>query len=95
MVTANMRQVEGIIGVSTEPIRRLIRGAPMYGQSIEVTAEQDHFASMGALYLFGSVLDQFFGVYSSMHTFTRFQIKEPITGETFTWPERMGTKWLI
>ena len=95
MVTANLRQIEGIIGVYTEPIRRLIRGAPMYGQNIEVTAEQDHFASMGALYLFGSVLDQFFGVYSSMHTFTRFQIKEPITGETFTWPERMGTKWLI
>ncbi len=95
VVTTNSRQIEGIVGVSTKPARRLVRGVLMRGQSIEVVARGDHFASLGALYLFGSVLDHFFAVYSPMHTFTHFHLKESTTGDAFTWPERMGSRPLL
>jgi type VI secretion system protein ImpG len=92
---SNLRQIEGIVAVSTKPVRRLVRGAVMIGQSVEVVAEGDHFASLGALYLFGSLLDRFFALYAPMNTFTRFLLKEFRTGETLTWPERMGTRPLL
>jgi len=92
---ANLRQIEGIRGVSIEPASRFIRGAFMRGQSIEVVAQGDHFASLGALYLFGSLLNGFFALYSPMHSFTHFRLRESKTGETFTWPERMGARALL
>ncbi len=91
----SLRQIEGIVGVSTKPVRRLVRGAVMHGQSVEVVAKGDHFASLGTLYLFGSLLDRFFALYAPMNTFTRFLLKEFRTGETLTWPERMGTRPLL
>lgn len=92
---SNLRQIEGITAVSVKPARRLVRGAFMSGQSVEVVAEAHHFASLGALYLFGSLLDRFFALYGPMNTFTQFHLKEFKTGETLTWPERMGTKPLL
>ena len=91
----NLRQIEGITAVSTKPVRRLVRGAVMNGQSVEVVASADHFAGLGTFYLFGSLLDRFFALYGPMNTFTHFHLKEFTTGETLAWPERMGTRPLL
>lgn len=94
-ISANLREIEGIRDLAVSPIRRLFRGNMVQGQSIEITISKDHFASMGNLLLFCSVLDHFFGAYSAMHSFTQLKLKESVTGEVFTWPQRMGTRCLV
>jgi type VI secretion system protein ImpG len=95
VVAGNLRIIDGISDVSVTPVRRLVKGSFVMGQEIQVTANKNYFAGLGGLYLFGTVLNHFFGVYSAMHTFTRFTLRESATGETFRWSERMGTKPLI
>ena len=94
MIAANIKRIEGIQDFRVVPADRLIRGMIMRGQEIEMTARQDHFAGFGDLYLFGCVLDLFFGVYSSINTFISFKLKESLTGETIIWPTRMGDRLL-
>ncbi len=94
-VAANLKRIDGILDFRVSPADRLIRGRLMRGQVLEMSCRQDHFAGLGGLYLFGSVLDLFFGVYASMNTFTQFRIKDTISGETLLWPARMGDRALI
>ncbi|MCX8021881.1 MAG: type VI secretion system baseplate subunit TssF [Syntrophorhabdaceae bacterium] len=94
-VAANLRKLDGISQLSISPVHRLIKGNLLTGNNIQITADKEHFAGLGGLYLFGSVLDRFFSMYCPMHTFIKLSIKESITGEIFTWPERMGTRLLI
>ena len=89
-ITANLKRVEGIVAVTARPADSLVRGFLVRGREIEIQARQDHFASTGDLVLFGSVMDRFFSEYSSINSFTRFRIREMITGETFKWPDKVG-----
>ncbi len=94
-VLANQKRVEGIERVSYRVEDRLVSGVPMRGQKIKLALRQDHFASLGDLYLFGRVLDHFFGVYGAMNTFTQLEIEESLSGEVFQWPPRVGDRPLI
>ena len=89
-IAANLKRVEGIDDVSARPADTLVRGVLVRGQEITLTARKDHFASLGDLLLFGTVLDRFFSEYSSLNSFTRLRVKEMISGETFAWPEKAG-----
>ena len=94
-ITANLKRVEGISGVSAKPADRLAYGFMLRGQEITLTLQKDCFASLGDLYIFGCVVDEFFSEYSSMNSFTQLRIKETISGETFIWPEKIGNRPLI
>jgi len=94
-VTANLKRVEGISDISISPADRLVHGLMLRGQEIILTIRQDHFASLGDLYIFGSVMDEFFSEYASMNSFTHLKIKETISGEILEWPERIGDRPLI
>lgn len=94
-IAANLRRIDGITDLSIVPADRLSNGVMLRGQTIEITARQDHFAGMGDLYLFVAVLDLFLAVYSGFNSFTQLKLKESISGETFTWPVRMGDRILL
>ncbi|MBT8490039.1 MAG: type VI secretion system baseplate subunit TssF, partial [Deltaproteobacteria bacterium] len=91
-IAANTRRVDGIIDVRTIPVDRLVSGYMMRGQEIRMKLRQDYFASPGDMFLFGSVMDYFFGVYSSMNSFIHLVIEESTTGETYSWPPRVGDR---
>jgi len=93
-LAANMKRIEGILDLRTEAYDRLFRGRIMRGQKIEMSVRHDHFAGIGDLYLFGCVMDRFFSAYSSMNTFTQFNMKEVQTGEIFQWPIKTGERTL-
>ena len=92
---ANEKRVEGILNLEVENINRLVDGFLMKGRRITMTLNRDNFAGMGDLYLFGSVLNHFFSVYSAINSFIQLEIKEKITGETFSWPMMLGNRPLI
>ncbi|MBW2093719.1 MAG: type VI secretion system baseplate subunit TssF [Deltaproteobacteria bacterium] len=94
-VLANQKRLNGIEAVSTVQKDRIVNGAIIRGQEIELGMRQDHFAGPGDLFLFGSILDQFLGAYATINTYTRLSIHESIKGETFLWPPRLGNHTLI
>ncbi len=94
-VAANIKRIEGIIGFEVKPTDRLTAGYVMRGQISEMTVRRDSFAGFGDMYLFGAVMDLFLGVYASMNTFMQFRINESLSGESFTWPARIGDRPLI
>jgi len=92
---ANEKRIAGIEKVEAKGSNRLVSGIMMRGQEISLRLRQDHFASLGDLFLFGSMLDYFLGVYASMNTYTRLQAEEVQTGERYQWPARVGDRFLI
>ncbi|MBN1290603.1 MAG: type VI secretion system baseplate subunit TssF [Candidatus Latescibacteria bacterium] len=94
-ISANMKRIDGIEKFIVTPVDRLDGGQVIRGQKIDITARVDHFACLGDLYIFISVLDLFLGMYSSMNSFMQLTLKDSITGEAFTWPARLGDRPLI
>lgn len=92
---ASLKRIDGIQDVRVTPADRIVNGMVMRGSDIEMTVRRDHFAGSGDLWLFGAVMDAFFGVYGSLNSFTRFTIKDSISGETHRWPPRLGDRPLI
>jgi len=89
-VLANQKRINGIENVNATQKDRIVSGAVVRGQEIDLKMRQDHFASPGDLFLFGSVLDHFLGAYATINTYTRLGIHESIKGETYLWPPRLG-----
>ena len=94
-VLANEKRINSIKKIETKNIEQLINGSITKGLEIRLIISQSHFAGAGDFYLFGMILDMFFGLYSSINTFTKLVIKEIDTGETFTWNPRLGSRQLI
>lgn len=92
---ANQKKVAGIVAVATRTSDRLVDRVIMRGREIQLNLRQDHFAGAGDLFLFGSVLDYFLGLYASLNTFTQLTVKEAQKGEVYQWPPRIGEHPLI
>jgi len=89
-VLANQKRINGIEKVTATQKDRIVNGAMIRGEEIDLKMRQDHFASPGDLFLFGSILDHFLGAYATINTYTRLSIHESIKGETYLWPPRLG-----
>ncbi len=94
-ISSNRKRLDGIESFTVKPQNRLIRGHMMRGQKILVVARSDHFAGLGDFCVFGTVLDNFFSEYCSLNTFTQFDLTDSVSGETYAWPIRVGSKPLI
>jgi type VI secretion system protein ImpG len=67
----------------------------MRGLQITLSLRGDHFASAGDLFLFASVLDEFFAGYVSLNTFTRLTVYELNRGESIQCQPRLGQQPLL
>jgi type VI secretion system protein ImpG len=92
---AHRRRIGGIESVQTTISNRLVSGIMMRGQEIQMRLRQDHFASQGDLFLFSCVLDNFFGCYASINSYTSLIVQEAIKGNVYRWPERLGNRHLV
>ena len=94
-IAANKKRINGILNLEISPADRLVSGYVMRGREIRMKLRQDHFASVGDMFLFSTVMDYFFAVYSSMNAFTQLVVEETITGEIYKWPPRIGERFLV
>ena len=92
---ANRKRVESIDEVRLSRKNRFIRGVLLRGTEILVRVRGDGFADLADLNLFGTVLNEFLSVYATINTFTKLQIENALTGDSLSWPERLGTQTLI
>ena len=93
--SAHARQIEGLRNLSYRPVvRRVPVSGPMsYGRGLEVSLTLDDaaFEGLGIVPL-ASVLEQFFGRYVSLNSFTQTRLFSASRGEIKTWPVRLGRR---
>jgi type VI secretion system protein ImpG len=92
---AAMRQVEGVRGVSYQPVvRRLPMIGPIsYGRGLEIQVTVDEASFEGASVIsLGAVLERFFSRYVSINSFTQMRLQSSARGAVKTWPVRVGAR---
>lgn len=91
--------IDGILRVSSRRVvgRTAGHGASSFSRGIEVTVEFDEEKYVGTgVFLFASVLERFFALYSSINSFSQFVAKTQQTkGDLRRWPPRAGEELLI
>lgn len=93
------KQISGIVSVSSR--RHFTRVASEYGVGfargtrVEIEFDEEQFSGSGA-YLFASVLEKFFGLYTSMNSFTQLVARSRQRKEALEeWEPRAGQSMLI
>lgn len=94
-VLAGIKRAEAVADMKVVTTNRLVGGIMMRGQLIEMKLDPAGFASMGDMYLFGSVLDSFLAGYAAVNCFTRLGVEDVYKKERFEWPARIGERYLL
>lgn len=92
---ASQHRLHGLDGIETSPCERLYYGVPVRGLKTTLSMKESCFANEGDMYIFLSVLNEFFAVYSSLNSFHELQAKGLEQGEVYRWAPRLGQQPLI
>jgi len=87
---ANRLLLEGISKVEVTPALHLFRGDPVRGVGVNVELNEDGFAGEGDVYLFGTLLHEFFSLYASLNSFSQLTVRGTKFGEVYKWPPKAG-----
>ncbi len=96
---AGDRQINGIHSLESTPIHARVRTEHgisfARGHRIDLIFNEDEFAGAG-IYLLASVLERFFGLYTSMNSFTTLRARSlQRKGDVREWAPRAGWKSLV
>jgi type VI secretion system protein ImpG len=94
------KMIEGILRVRCERVPGRLpgkKGGLCHGIKVQVHFDESQFLGSG-VFLFGSVLDRFLGMYASVNSFTRLAAtseQRRNQGEIWQWPARVGEKAML
>ncbi|CAM3134174.1 type VI secretion system baseplate subunit TssF [Pseudomonas floridensis] len=91
---ASQHLLKGLEAISHQPVDRLFKGHPVRGVRTELIINPDGYEGEGALFLFASVLNEFFALYASLNSFHELNVKST-HGEYYEWAPRMGFQPLL
>ena len=91
---ANNRRISSIINVRAEPGEIPYQGSVIRGMDVTLEVVRENFEDDGDIYLFGSMMKEFLGLYVSINSFVRLKIVSYQTKEElFEWvPEIMSDR---
>jgi type VI secretion system protein ImpG len=92
---ANTRRLAGIREVRSRPAHLVLRDGVVRGTEVTVELQEDHFAGEGDLYLFATLLNEFFALHATLNSYTRLTVRGVQRGEVYTWPARTGKRILV
>lgn len=95
---AARRQINGITAIDTSvAMTRIGHPRPAFVRGLGIRLELDERQFIGSgIYLFGTVLDHFFGQYCSINSFSQLTlVSQQREKEVVTWPPRTGTQPLV
>jgi type VI secretion system protein ImpG len=95
---AGEKQIDAILEVRSAPTYARVGGehgvAFARGHEVEIELDEEQFAG-GGVYLLGSVLDRFLGLFTSLNSFNVLRVRTPQRREVLrAWPPRAGWKAL-
>lgn len=90
----NRLHISSISNVSVIPQDIISRGAVIRGAEVRIEIVKDNFADEGEIYLFGLVMQEFLGMYSSINSFIQLTlVSHDSKEELFKWvPEAMNDR---
>jgi type VI secretion system protein ImpG len=80
----------GIKKVTTLDTDRIFKGYPIRGLKTTLLLSPEKYASYGAMYLFGVILNEFLAVFASVNCFHQLEIQDG-AGGVFSCPARFRT----
>lgn len=92
---AAQHRFDGLVDIQTKPTDVLFKGHPIRGLRTELILDGEHFLSEGDLYVFASVLAEFFALYASINSFHILSVTNRKNGEVYVWPAKVGQQPLI
>ena len=88
------RLLGGLKAVKHQHVDRLHKGLPLRGLRTELTIDPEGYVGEGDLFVFASVLNEFFALYASLNSFHELRVKST-QGEVYQWTPRMGLQPLL
>jgi len=87
---ASQRRLEGITHIAVEPTSLLFKGLPIRGLRIRMALKESKFSNEGEMYLFATVINEFFSLYAKMNSFHQLIVRGSEHGDVYQWPARVG-----
>jgi type VI secretion system protein ImpG len=88
------RLLGGLKSIRHQHVDRLHRGLPVRGLRTELTIDSQGYIGEGDVFVFASVLNEFFALYASLNSYHELRVKGT-QGEVYQWPPRMGLQPLL
>lgn len=88
-------RLEGLAETKAQTVDLLHRGMPVRGLRTELTLQESKFAAEGEMYLFATVLNEFFSLYASINAFHQLVARGAETGEVYEWPPKTGQQPIL
>ncbi|MBV6825310.1 type VI secretion system baseplate subunit TssF [Pseudomonas sp. PD9R] len=88
------RLLGGLKSIKHQHVDRLHRGLPVRGLRTELTIDPQGYIGEGDLFVFASVLNEFFALYASLNSYHELRVIST-QGEVYQWTPRMGLQPLL
>ena len=90
----SQKRLGALRAIRHEAIDRLHRGLPVRGVRVDLTVDSQGFVGQGDLFVFASVLNQFFALYASLNSHHELRVIST-QGDVYLWPSRIGQQPLL
>ncbi|TFY88006.1 type VI secretion system baseplate subunit TssF [Pseudomonas nabeulensis] len=88
------RRLDALLSISHAGVDRLYRGLPFRGVRVDLTVDSQGFLGQGEVFVFASVLNEFFALYASLNAYHELRVIST-QGDVYLWPPRMGQQPLL
>lgn len=88
------RLLGGLKSIRHHPVDRLHHGLPVRGLRTELSIDPQGYIGEGDLFVFASVLNEFFALYASLNSYHELKVIST-QGEVYQWVPRMGQQPLL
>lgn len=94
---SNQQMYEGFEDIKTEHCERLFKGKAVSGLRTTLRLKESKFGAKGIIgeanmYLFASVLNQYFSQYARTNSFHKLEVHAVESGEVYTWNTETGNR---
>ncbi|QIB51862.1 type VI secretion system baseplate subunit TssF [Pseudomonas sp. OIL-1] len=90
----SQRLLGGLKHIGHSHVDRLHRGLPVRGVRTELLMDPEGYLGEGDLFVFASILNEFFALYASLNSYHELVVKST-QGEVYQWTPRMGQQPLL
>ncbi|MCP3850633.1 MAG: type VI secretion system baseplate subunit TssF [Gammaproteobacteria bacterium] len=92
---ASEHRLDSIDTIKVDRVDRLYQGRPVRGIRSTMRVIESKFTNEGEMYLFFTVLNEFFSLYVSLNSFHELIVHGIEQGEVYKWPARIGQQPII
>lgn len=88
-------RLESIRQIKARPDHLFLKGNVLRGLKVELELAESGFAAEGEMYLFASILNRFFALYTSLNSFSRLEVRGAEKGEIYPFAPAAGRQVLL